>query len=252
MITLVTAQNVPRDINELAKLTTTARYRICLSLNMWNGDTRAESAFLARDANGQANDLLLALAQYDANNGQVPAAQQQQVQQQPAFQPPAALPPQQLQSSPQPVAFQPPQPLRQPSTVTDPTNGGAVRQPQAHIQAPVQAPIQTPQHQLQQLQPQPGAGAQLLAAVGSLHEQITNLVGVVEDEVAGQGDLEDVRNIILGMARTQRSLAVIVLLVAEQQLGFSGESLQNLIVAKLKDDSLKAFIGEEDDFEGKE
>jgi hypothetical protein len=88
-----------------------------------------------------------------------------------------------------------------------------------------------------------GAGAQLLGSIRGLHKYI-------EEEVAGAADLEELKEVVLGMARTQRTLAVLCLLLAEKQLELPKEALITLVEAELKQDAVEKLIAQ-DDAEGK-
>lgn len=248
---LVTVQNAPRSVGELINLPKIVRYRLGVSLHMWGGNNEAEEAFLALDDANQAQSLLSALQAWDSGpgqggggNGAMPQQQmqppQQQMQQPQYAQPPQQMPPQQMQ----------PPTTRTPATVSDPTNMGSGQQyPQQQYPQQQQAPQQQ-QPQQQYSQQQPGAGNQLLSAVGALNGKIDRLHKLVDEEVSGAADLEELKDIVLGMARTQQTIAALVLILSENQIGIPRPAIVKMINSELSK-GLKELLEAQGDSPGK-
>lgn len=282
MSNTITVQNAPRDLQGLSQINRTVRYRLGLSVKMWGTDQAAEEAFLALDDAGQAQALFTALQQYDASQGAtapaaapaaapiaapqpmptpinapmaphapVPQAPPPMVAPQPALAPPVPQPP-----APAPQAA----PMRSPVTTADPNNSGAIApQPMAAppaVPAPTFAggggpPPTAPQPPPAPQTPTGTPGGQLVMAVQGLSQQVANLHKLVDDEVAGAADLQELKDIILGMARTQQAMGVMCLLLFENQLGMPRASVVNLVMSEIKQETLKSLLKQHEEAEGK-
>lgn len=198
---------------------------------MWNGDQAAEEAFLLRSDEQQATDLQAALMRYDGapnkagaqqaapTNGQAGLAQMAPAQMQPvAMIAPAAMGAQSAS-------------VRSPSTVSDPNNTGAKTVSNGSPQAATSA-----------------AAPQVLVALQSIHAELKKANEELEN-CSGQGDLEDLKSIVLGMSRTQQHIGVLLLMLAETQLQLPANAISNMVKSELNAGRLKELFPQ--DNEGK-
>jgi hypothetical protein len=143
--------------------------------------------------------------------GAIPVTQPQQQQ----FQPPAAFgaPPQQQVAQPQPMAQPQPQPMaqpqplaqqRQPSTMSDPSNAGAV--PAAQAAPPGSLPTDL---------------GGLMNALKGIQEELETCAGVVE--------VSELKDIMLGHVRMQKVILILLLEIAEPTLGAQKAVLVQLV-----------------------
>ncbi len=269
MSSMITPQNAPRDSGALAGQSRAMRFRLALSCEMFQPDSPEEAAFIGKDANAQAAELLAALNRWDVaggGNGAAAAApmqqqppQQQQappMQQQPAVGPPGMAPPpmqqgpppmqqqqtapppmqqqqqapppmQQQQAGPPPMQQQQPQPPpRQPVTSADPTNAGTAAQPQ---------------------QPPAGAGASvLIQAVQAVQQATTSMLTKVDALGSNQGQLNQqvaqIHQCVMGMAKTQQALAVLIFMVAEGSLGLNKSQLAKMVAMDTEESLAQLLI----------
>ena len=131
----------------------------------------------------------------------------------PPMQPPAGPPP--MQGGPPPMQQQQPMqpPPRQPVTHTDPTNHGDQAQP------PLAGGGQA-------------AGA-LLQAVKGVQEATAAMVGQVNtlSQTAGTNNqkIAEIHQVVIGMAKTQQSLAVLIFMVAENNMQLTKPQLAKMV-----------------------
>jgi len=201
-----------------------------MALKMWEGQPGAEEAWLIRSSEEQAADLLEALrrwdAQQDGNGHAAPTPPRAPVPQPTA----RAMAPAAMAPMPQASPDAPPVP-RTPVTAAP---AAKPRQPEA--------------------QPVAGAANQVVGALKALSSSIDELTEKVNDEVAGHEDLMDLKEIVLGMARTQQTIAVLALLTYEKVMeehDLNRRAVINLIKSELKEGTpkslMKAHAGVEED-----
>lgn len=225
----LTVQNAPRDLEQLKRVKRGALYRLALALNLWAGDPKAEEAFLLRNHEEQAQDLLAGFLAWDAQhgggngNGQAAPAQPAPQVMQPA---PQQMQPMPMQPTPQVALSEPPP--REPVTTSDPGT------PVAAAKAA------------------PPVSAQLISVLSDIKSRVENLNRVVDEEVAGAADLEELRQLVLGTSRTQQSLAMLMLLVAEQILEVPSKAVVKMVEAEIKKNTLEELFTEQAESEGKE
>jgi hypothetical protein len=257
----VTPQNAPRDPTELSKLTKMLRYRLGLGLNMWNGDASAEEAYLALPEEQQVTELLTALQRYDVqrgSNGQMslpapvqPIAPPMQPQQMAPAHMPMPMQPQ------APMQMPPQQSMRTPSTSVDPGNSGMTHMSMAQP-IPMQVPMpMQPQAPVPMAPPQiPPQQPIAIPAILPVLQDMKNALGIInkklDDEVPGAGDVEEIREFVMGIARTQQTIGILTIALAENFLGLDRERLGNYVNAEKKNKSAQSMLKMLDDDEGKD
>lgn len=226
---MVTLDNAPRDEVGLMKIGRAQRYRLCLTLDLWGGDENKEGAFFTMSNEDQTKTLLSGLHAHDGSNGSAGPAT-------PAAPPPAPEPaPEPEPAAPgapaamtAPTAMTPePEPVRTPSTQSDPENAGDQR-PEAA----------------------PDAAKLMLQGVLKMGESVQNVLEVVQELSDGHDDLYESVEIIRRAMVFNTELA---LLVATQSLGLERKHILRMVEDALENhDTDTLFEEEEEEEEGKD
>lgn len=259
-----TVESVPRDINTILGLSRAIRYRLVLNLGIFQNGSPEEGSFIGADNQTQSQMLLDALLARDSGQQIQPMPQMQNMQQVPQISAPVQMQPQSVQ----PTVYAPPpmQVQMNPIPITPRPMGMAAvtpmqtapipqqnyvpvqqyRAPVIPITGAVQAPPQPApmpsqgytapnlgQPTVRQPVRQPntlgdpanmGAGTSPSPIPGSDLARIMNIC-------AKASDLNNLREIVLGMARTQNMLGLIILEIAVQILGVDKDTIIRMAVS---------------------
>ena len=245
-MTTVTPDNAPRDATQLMLLPRAIRYRLALVLGLVQPNSPEEQAFMVATTETHAQVLLAGLLQRDANQALTPAPQ---MVPNPG---PQQMPPQQMQQPqqmmPQQMMMRPPQMMPAPQTMPQPVFAQPMQQqPMPMMQpAPMQpAPMQQPQRQPQatspapqapgpQRQPQTGgadAGSGAMVTTLTRMHQALEAVNKELGNRASSAEVEDLRNMIVGLGRTQSLMLILLLELGEKSLELDKATLCRMIAA---------------------
>ena len=243
-ITMVTPENAPRDYAALLGLSRAVRYRLILTMGV-QPHSEEESAFMKAAPDVQSQTVLAMLQRRDAETGQPPMTSLVMGQ-------PTGAAPQPMQMAPQQMAPQPMQQQPQYQPQPQPTLGGVQMAPPMQTQ-PVQMapqPMQlVPQRQpqpatiamggtpapMQQRQPQTPAdpgnnGNAVLSTLTRMHQALEAVNKALGDR-ASSAEVEDLRNLIVGLGRTQSLMFILLLELGEKTLEMDKGTLCRMVAA---------------------
>lgn len=218
---MVSPDNAPRSIEGLKGLSRAVRYRLALNMGIVGSQPESPDtkAFLGSDVQIQAQTLLDALNAKDSGNGM-------QMQETPAMAP-APPPMQQVHPAPmQPAQMPPMQPMQ-------PMQPGQ-QEPQVQTQQPAPAATRQPATQADPsnagAQTGPALSANIMSKMDGIELKINSIAAELEG-VPGMGEIEELKDFILGTLRVNRLTLMLLLELAENTLGMDKETIIAMIAA---------------------
>ena len=217
MSNLPSVANAPRVLEELCKIKKPGMYRLMLDTGCFSKDEQAAWLSMA-DHTARATELLRGLEQWDANRGGAPA--QKAVKREPV-----------QEAAPEAA----PEPSREPSTAADPANAGGKKV--GRRSAAAQTPSDVDESQVPDK-----LMAGIYAKISKLTDKVDDLHTYVSEECAGHALLEEMHEVVVGMAKTQQTLGILCFIIAGSTSNMDEGELLNLVMLQQEDEALKKLL----------